>query len=163
MLQNTVLCTLASSTKLGLNAVLIAAGQNLCSDFTFSTKHWSCLEIRYIFHEVKRKEKLSHNLGQNICKIFHVLAQLLFTKSKLELDFTTKMWICELSHELSNNLRLQKLENYKKIPDMLGFDGKFSADYPKAKFWRLWQNPRILCPRFQINIYLLTYLFTYLS
>ena len=111
----------------------------------------------------KRKEKLSHNLGQNICKIFHVLAQLLFTKSKLELDFTTKMWICELSHELSNNLRLQKLENYKKIPDMLGFDGKFSADYPKAKFWRLWQNPRILCPRFQINIYLLTYLFTYLS
>ena len=29
---------------------------------------------------------------------------------------------------------LRKLENFKKIPEMLGFDGEYPAVYPKAKF-----------------------------
>ena len=29
---------------------------------------------------------------------------------------------------------LRKIGNYKKIPEMPGFDGKYAADHPKAKF-----------------------------
>ena len=29
---------------------------------------------------------------------------------------------------------LRNLENWKKIPEMLGFDGKYSANRKKAKF-----------------------------
>ena len=39
-------------------------------------------------------------------------------------------------YELPNDLRLRKLGNFKKIPEMLGFDGKYPAVQPKAKFWR---------------------------
>ena len=41
----------------------------------------------------------------------------------------------ELPHELPNDLRLRKLGNFKKIPEMLGFDGEYPAVQPKAKFW----------------------------
>ena len=36
----------------------------------------------------------------------------------------------DLPHDLPNNLRLKKL---KKIPEMLGFDGKYPVTHPKAK------------------------------
>ena len=29
-----------------------------------------------------------------------------------------------------------KLGNFKKIPEMLGFDGEYPAVHPKARFWR---------------------------
>ena len=29
------------------------------------------------------------------------------------------------------------LWNFKKIPEMLGFDAKYSAGQPKGKFWQL--------------------------
>ena len=38
----------------------------------------------------------------------------------------------ELPHELPN--KIMKLENIKKVPEMLGFDGEFPAVYPKTKF-----------------------------
>ena len=67
--------------------------------------------------------------------------------------------MCELPHKLPNDLRLRitafspqgglscphkkkrlrilrKLGNFKKIPEMLGFNGEFPAVHPKAKFWR---------------------------
>ena len=31
----------------------------------------------------------------------------------------------------------QKLENLKKIPEMLGCDGEYPADNPQGKFWYL--------------------------
>ena len=40
----------------------------------------------------------------------------------------------ELPHELANDLRLRKLGNFKKIPEMLGFDGEYPAIQPNAKF-----------------------------
>ena len=40
----------------------------------------------------------------------------------------------ELFHELPNDLR--KLENLKKVPEMLGFHGEYSAVHPKVKFRR---------------------------
>lgn len=50
--------------------------------FYFFTKNWSFFEIAYIFKEIKPKWKTSDNLGQNISRIFHVLAQFLLTASK---------------------------------------------------------------------------------
>ena len=32
---------------------------------------------------------------------------------------------------------LRKLGNFKKITEMLGFDGKYPAVHPKAKIWRI--------------------------
>ena len=46
----------------------------------------------------------------------------------------------EFPHELPNDLKLKdlrKLENFKKIPETLGFDGEYPAVHPKTKFWRL--------------------------
>ena len=45
----------------------------------------------------------------------------------------------ELHHELPNYLRLKnlkKLRNFRKIPEILGFDGKCPAVHRKANFWR---------------------------
>ena len=51
----------------------------------------------------------------------------------------------ELPHELQNDLRLRKLNlrklvNFKKISEMLGFDGEYPAVHPKAKFDVFWQK-----------------------
>ena len=42
----------------------------------------------------------------------------------------------ELTHELPNDLRLTKLINYKKIPEIPEFDDKYPADHPKANILR---------------------------
>ena len=81
-----------------------------------------------------------YNLEQNIYRLFNILPQFLFTTRKTELDFITRKWMYELpkSDESPNDLRLRVLGNFKKISEMLGFAGKYSADHPKAKFWRFW-------------------------
>ena len=40
----------------------------------------------------------------------------------------------ELPHELLNNLRLRKLGNYKKFPEMLGFEDKYPTVHSKVEF-----------------------------
>ena len=40
----------------------------------------------------------------------------------------------ELPYELLNDLRFRKLENFKKIPEILGFDGEYPAFQPNSKF-----------------------------
>ena len=47
-----------------------------------------------------------HSVRQNICRLFHVLAQFLFITSDTEQDFIPKNLMYELLHELPNNLRL---------------------------------------------------------
>ena len=42
----------------------------------------------------------------------------------------------ELPYELPNILRLRNLGNYKKIPEIPGFDDKYPADHPKANILR---------------------------
>ena len=46
----------------------------------------------------------------------------------------------ELPHELPNNLKLRKLVNSKKNPEILGFDDKYPAFHPKTKFEDFWQK-----------------------
>ena len=42
----------------------------------------------------------------------------------------------QFPHELSSNLTLDlmKLENFRKVPEMLGFESEYSARHPKGKF-----------------------------
>ena len=65
------------------------------------------------------------NLGQNICRLFPVLAQCFFTTSKTELNY----------YHQKVNIRVASIGNFKKIAETHGFDGVYSADHPTAKFW----------------------------
>ena len=57
--QKALFCALASSTKLLLNAVLIAAGgQYLWRCFTFFCQNWSFLEFQCLFKGVKTKRQI---------------------------------------------------------------------------------------------------------
>ena len=40
----------------------------------------------------------------------------------------------ELPYELPNYLRGRKLGNFKKIPEMLGFEGDYPSVHPKIEF-----------------------------
>ena len=40
----------------------------------------------------------------------------------------------ELPYELPNTLRLKKVVNFKKITEMLGFDGEYPVEHTKGKF-----------------------------
>ena len=54
-----------------------------------------------------------YNIAQNICRLFHILAQLLFTTSETEVDFMTRNLMHELSHKQPNNLKLRILGNWE--------------------------------------------------
>ena len=70
-----------------------------------------------------RIEKKLYNLGQNICRLFHVLAQLLLTASKTELDY----------NDQRANVRVIERLKASKIPDLLGFYGEHLAVLRKDK------------------------------
>ena len=79
---------------------------------------------------------LIYNLAQPICRLFHFLEQFFFTTSETELSYyhqKVSVWVAERL----KNKDLRKLKNFKKISEMLGFDDKYPAVQPKAKFWRL--------------------------
>ena len=51
------------------------------------------------------------NLEQNICRLFHVLAQFLFTTRETELDFLTTEVMDQLFHGFLKDLRFRILGN----------------------------------------------------
>ena len=79
---------------------------------------------------------IAYNLEQNICRLFHVLAQFLFATSETEPDYYhQKENVSGVASGVAERLKtLRKLGNFKKIPEMLRFDGQYSADNPKGKF-----------------------------
>ena len=84
-----------------------------------------------------------YNLGQNICRLFHFLAQFVFPTSKTELDYYHHRVNARVPSRVAERLKerlkdLRKLGNCKKIPEMLGFDGEYPAVHPRSKFWRFW-------------------------
>ena len=78
----------------------------------------------------KLKGKFSDNLAQNICRLFHVLAQLLLTTSETKLDY----YHPKVDVRVIERLRLRIYGNYKKIPEMLGFDGEYPGGHPRTNF-----------------------------
>ena len=60
--------------------------------------------VSYIIDK-KWTNKLSNNPGQNIWRLFHILAQFLLTTSETEPDYYHQK-VYELPHDLPNDLRL---------------------------------------------------------
>ena len=65
----------------------------------------------------------AHNLVQNICRLFHVLAQLFSTTNETELVFIS--WNARVALRVAKRLKtwdFSKLGNFKKIPEMLAYE-----------------------------------------
>ena len=77
--------------------------------------------------------KRLYNLGQNIWRLFHFLAQFLFTTNETELGYYHQKVNVRVASRVAERLKtydLSKSENFKKIPEMLGLDGEFPAVHP---------------------------------
>ena len=78
-----------------------------------------------------------YSLRQNICRLFHFLARFLFTTSDTVLDYYHNKKSLRVSSRVTERLEhsdLRKFGNFKKIPEMLGFEGEHPGGYPKANF-----------------------------
>ena len=78
-----------------------------------------------------------YNLGQNICRLFHFLARFLFTTSDTELDYYHNKTSARVASRVPQRFKasdLRKFGNFKKIPEMLGFEGEYPDGCPKANF-----------------------------
>ena len=104
----------------------VAEGSSWQEVLLFSTKKLSFLEFSRIFKVV-----CSGNLGQNICRIFHFLAQFSFTASESALDYYQHKVKVRFALRVAEWLR--KLENFKKVNENLIADSKSPADQPKTK------------------------------
>ena len=119
----------------------LPVNQNFKFDFTITlfseAKNLrNFVRIRLTFSRIRQKfvksqnfilaitYSLKCNLGQTICKLLHVLAQFLFTTIKTELAYyQLKVEVNVRSRsQFPERLRtndLRKLENFKKIPEMI--------------------------------------------
>ena len=85
--QKALFCTLASSANLVLKTVQNAAAVILKRFYLFLLKTDHFWSSRVVSKKSKVKRKFSDNLGENICGLFHLLAQFSFTTSKTERDY----------------------------------------------------------------------------
>ena len=77
------------------------------------------------------------NLGQNICRLFHFLAQFLFTTSETKLDYYYQKMNGRVASRVAEKLKtydLRKLVSFNKIPEMFGFNSEYPAVHTKVKF-----------------------------
>ena len=84
-----------------------------------------------------------YDLGQNIWRLFHFSAQFFFTTSETELGYYHQKVNVRVASRVAERLKtydLRKLGNFKKIPEMLEFDGELPVVHPKAKFDVFWQK-----------------------
>ena len=78
---------------------------------------------------------LIYNLGQDIWRYFHVLAQFLFTTSETELQYYHQRVSVQVASRVVKILKafdFRKLGNFKKILGILGVDGEYLVRHPKA-------------------------------
>ena len=79
------------------------------------------------------------NHRHNFCRLFHILAQFLFTTSESKLYYYNQKINVRVSSWVTERLKEnRKLENFKKILEKLGFDAKSPVGHPKAKFQLLY-------------------------
>lgn len=69
-----------------------------------------------------------HNLRQNVCRLFYGEAEHLFPKSEKKLDYYHQKMNVRVASLVAERLTLRiigfkKLENFKKVSEMLGFGG----------------------------------------
>ena len=83
------------------------------------------------------KNKNTYNLKQNIQRLFHFLAQFVFTTNETEVDYYHQKVNVRVASRIAEQVKTQDLRksvNFKKIPETLGFDGEYPVVHPKAKF-----------------------------
>ena len=117
-------CKLKSTFKKMVKSLYLVALQNVyCKPKTLVKRGFTEISRRAFFRNIPCT---CYNLGQNICRLFHVLAQFLFTSSQTELDYYHWKVNVQLPHELQNSLRL--LGNSEKILEY-GSDSEYSAKF----------------------------------
>ena len=79
------------------------------------------------------------NLGRYICRLCHLIKQFPFTEIQTELDYQYQK-VNEQVTEQRKTCDLRKLENFKKIPEMLGTEGKCPSGHLQDKFLQLCQK-----------------------
>ena len=67
----------------------------------------------------------------NICRLFHFLAQFVFSTIETELNYYHQKVNVKVASRVAERL---KLGSFKKIPEMFEVNGQFPAVHPKAKF-----------------------------
>ena len=100
---------------------------------TFSTS-WS--RKKYIIFSVycPHFTTVLQSWTKHLETFFNSLAQFVFTTSETEIDYYYQKVNVRVASRVAE--RLKKLVNFKKILEMLGFDGEYQSVHPKAKFWR---------------------------
>ena len=73
-----------------------------------------------------------YNFGQNIWRLFHVLAQFLFTTNETQMDYCHLKVNVQVASRVAERLRI--LGNFKKILAMHAFDGKSGVEIMGQKF-----------------------------
>ena len=80
-----IFCKLKSTFKEMVKSLYLVALQNAyCKPKTLVKRGFTEISRRAFFRNIPCT---CYNLGQNICRLFHVLAQFLFTSSQTELDY----------------------------------------------------------------------------
>ena len=81
--------------------------------------------------------KFSYKLGQNVFKVFQVLAQFLDTKSETELNYYHQKLIVLVASQVfeqPETKHSRKLRSFKKIFEILQLDSEYPISQTKHKF-----------------------------
>ena len=117
----------------------------------FNTKKWFVRKVLKLFFrigpigclgnqkfvEIRRKRSCSHSVNIIRYSSFHSLEWICSYNCNVRQKDCPRKWMYELPHEMPNTLRLKKVVNFKKITEMLGFDGEYPVEHPKGRFWHL--------------------------
>ena len=93
-------------------------------------------KVSWIRGLVTRAKCICTILDKIFKDFFIFLAQFVFTASELELNYYHQKVHVRVASRVAERLKtrdLTKLGNFKKISEMLGFDGEYPAIHPKAK------------------------------
>ena len=112
-------------------------------------KQWVALRKLFSPHQIKASYVFA--ILQNICRLFHVLAQFLFYTSEMELDYYHQKVNVRVILRVSKQ---QKLGNFKKIPECFDMIVTTQPTTQKPNFdtgAKISQN--ICCKTFHRKIY----------
>ena len=85
-----------------VNVILLLNSKTISTSFRAT-----CLKIKIVLYT----GQIKCNLGQKVCRLFHVLVLFLFTTGETEVNYYNRKWMYELPHELPNDLRYGNLRN----------------------------------------------------
>ena len=105
----------------------------------FSAKNWSYLEFQCILKKVKTKRKIiRQSCSKHLYRFSRFSTIFLHHKWNGTRFYHQKVnvWTASQVVERLKTYYIRKVGNYKKIPDKLRFDGTYSANHLKAKFWQ---------------------------